>query len=148
MFFLGGIEMRLVKWEPLHEVTSLQNQIDRLFNDFWKENKTLNLYPPVEVVETKEEYLVKADLPGVNKENIDISLNNNILTIKAERKEVKDENTGTYHHKEISYGSFQKQVSFSSNTDAENIKAKYADGVLELVVPKLDKDKTKKIVIE
>lgn len=141
--------MKLVKWEPIHEITSLQNQIDRLFSDFWKENKSLNLqHPPLEVSETKDSYLVKADLPGVNKDNIDVSLSNNVLTIKAERKEEKNEDSETYHHKEISYGSFKKQFTFSSNTDAENIKAKYADGVLELVVPKVDKDNSKKIVIE
>ncbi|MFN8671304.1 MAG: Hsp20/alpha crystallin family protein [Candidatus Sericytochromatia bacterium] len=141
--------MRLVKWEPVQDVLSLQNQIDRLFSDFWKDSKGLpNLNPPVDVLESKEDYIVKTTLAGINKEDIDISLSNNVLTIKAHKHEVKEDEKYSYYHREISHGSFQRQVGFNHNVDGDNIKAKYENGVLELVIPKIDRDKSRKIVIE
>lgn len=140
--------MRLVKWEPLQEVATIQNQIDRMFTDFWKDPKGLDFHPPVDVLENKDEYIVKADLAGIKKEDIDISINNNVLTLKAQKNEIKEDGDYNYHRKERVYGSFQKQVSFASNVDTDNIKAKYTDGVIELVIPKIDKEKAKKIVIE
>ena len=138
--------MRLVKWEPLNEIAYLNNEINKIFNESFKSSVWS---PAVDVVETKEDYRVKADLPGLKKEEIDISLNENILTIKGERKDLSEvvENS-LFSKREISYGQYQKQISLGIDVDAEKIKASYVDGVLELVIPKSEKTKLRKISIE
>lgn len=138
--------MRLVKWEPLNEIAYLNNEINKIFNESFKSSVWS---PAVDVVETKEDYRVKADLPGLKKEDIDISLNDNILTIKGERKDLSEvvENS-LFSKKEISYGQYQKQISLGIDVDSEKIKAIYVDGVLELVIPKSEKTKLRKISIE
>ena len=138
--------MRLVKWEPLNEIAYLNNEINKIFNESFKSSVWS---PFVDVVETKEDYRVKTDLPGLKKEEIDISLNENILTIKGERKDLSEivENS-LFSKKEINYGQFQKQISLGIDVDADNIKASYIDGVLELVIPKSEKTKLRKIAIE
>ena len=138
--------MRLVKWEPLNEIAYLNNEINKIFNESFKSSVWS---PAVDVVETKEDYRVKADLPGLKKEEIDISLNENILTIKGERKDLSEvvENS-LFSKREISYGQYQKQISLGIDVDSEKIKASYVDGVLELVIPKSEKTKLRKISIE
>lgn len=144
--------MRLTKWEPLNEIAYLNNEINKIFNDNFVNRDLVKQgvwAPSVDVVETKEEYKVKVDLPGLLKEDIDISLTDNILTIKGERKDLKEEGDAvTYYKKEITYGSFQRQVSLANTVDSENIKASYIDGVLEVKVPKTEKAKSRKISIE
>lgn len=144
--------MRLTKWEPLNEIAYLNNEINKIFNDNFLGRDLVKQgiwAPAVDVVETKEEYKVKVDLPGLLKEDIDISLTDNILTIKGERKDLKEEGDSvTYYKKEISYGSFQRQISLANTVDSENIKASYIDGVLEVKVPKTEKAKSRKINIE
>mgnify|MGYP001563007093 CR=1 FL=1 len=145
-YFGGKKVMRLVKWEPLNEIAYLNNEINKIFNESFKSSVWS---PFVDVVETKEDYRVKTDLPGLKKEEIDISLNENILTIKGERKDLSEivENS-LFSKKEINYGQFQKQISLGIDVDADNIKASYIDGVLELVIPKSEKTKLRKIAIE
>lgn len=144
--------MRLTKWEPLNEIAYLNNEINKIFNDNFLGRDLVKQgiwAPAVDVVETKEEYKVKVDLPGLLKEDIDISLTDNILTIKGERKDLKEEGDSvTYYKKEISYGAFQRQISLANTVDSENIKASYIDGVLEVKVPKTEKAKSRKINIE
>jgi HSP20 family protein len=144
--------MRLTKWEPLNEIAYLNNEINKIFNDNFVNRDLVKQgvwAPSVDVVETKEEYKVKVDLPGLLKEDIDVSLTDNILTIKGERKDLKEEGDDvTYYKKEITYGSFQRQVSLANTVDSENIKASYIDGVLEVKVPKTEKAKSRKISIE
>ncbi len=91
--------------------------------------------PAVELVEKGNKYIVKADLPGVNKEDIDISVSDNVLTIKGERRETADIKGEDIHYEEISYGSFMRSLTLPSKVDAEKINATYENGVLEVTLP-------------
>ncbi len=141
--------MSLVRWYPFNELNSLQNEINKVFGplDYGKKNVE-QLVPAIDVSETKEEYKIKADLPGISKENVDISMLGNTLTIKGERKESHEEKEHNFYKKEITYGSFQRQVILPEDIDSDKIKAAYDNGVLELRIPKAERTKSRKISIE
>lgn len=140
--------MRLVKWEPFNELVSLQQEINKAFASNQNQDDKRNWYPSVDLSETKEAYKVKADIPGLNKEDIDLSFEDKTLTIKGERKDIVSEEGENFYKKEISYGTFQKKIFLSQDVDPDSIKATYANGVLELNIPKSEKTKSKKIVLE
>jgi len=128
-----------------------------LFNDFLNsfeqvENSDrvlVDFQPSVNTREAKEAYHIEVDLPGIKKEDVDINIDNNVLTISGERKtkdEVKEEN---YYKLESSYGSFQRSFTLPEKVDIENIKASSQDGILEIEIPKLKViDSSKKIEIK
>lgn len=140
--------MRLVKWEPFNELVSLQQEINKAFGNNQNLEESRGWYPSVDLSETKEAYKVKADLPGLNKEDIDLSFEDKTLTIKGERKDILSEEGENFYKKEISYGTFQKKIFLSQDVDPDSIKATYSNGVLELSIPKSEKTKSKKIVLE
>jgi HSP20 family protein len=130
---------------------TLQDRINRVFDDMFPEGREeagfFDWRPMVDTYEKDDAIVVKAELPGVDKEDISIDVNNNVLTIKGERKhddEVKEEN---YHRRERFYGHFQRAFTLPDNVDAEKIDAKYNDGVLEVTVPKTEETRAKKIPI-
>ena len=109
-------------------------------NALWK--------PSVDVKETDKEYLIHAELPGVKKEDINIDLEKNLLTISGERKQEKKEDNEKYHRVERSYGKFSRSMSVPEGVTPDQIKAKFDNGVLEVSFPKLEgKKETKKITI-
>ena len=94
-------------------------------------------YPvALDVVEEKEQYVLKADLPGINKEDIKVSVENGILTIEGERKAETEQKDKQVHRVERSYGHFVRSLNFGTNVDSSKIQANYKDGVLQLTVPK------------
>lgn len=109
------------------------------FSDKWA--------PAVDIKEEENRYLVKADLPGVASKDIDVTMENNTLTITGERKSEKEINEKGYHRVERSYGSFTRSFSFPQNADAEKITATNKDGVLEIIIPKKASTLPKKIQI-
>lgn len=102
----------------------------------------------VEMKETDNDFLILAELPGINKSNIDVNIENNVLTISAEKTEVKEENGTKFHISERSFGKITRSVLIPKNVDNENIKAKYVDGVLNIVLPKETKSVSKSLKIE
>lgn len=109
------------------------------FSDKWA--------PAVDIKEEENRYVVKADLPGVSSKDIEITMENNMLTVSGQRKSEKETNEKGYHRIERSYGSFTRSFSFPQNADAEGIKASNKDGVLEIVIPKKASSLPKKIQI-
>lgn len=104
--------------------------------------------PKVDVIDRDDEVVVRAEVPGVEKDNLDVSVSNNSVTIKGEtRREEKEEN-GDYHRCEISRGSFARTVLLPSDVDTEKVKAEFKDGVLELTMPKIEKTKRRSIKID
>lgn len=140
--------MRLVKWDPVNEFASLQNEFNKVFANSLANRESDIWNPSVDLSETKEGYKIKADIPGLNKEDIDISYDDKTLTIKGHRKTSDVQEGENFYKKEISYGSFQRIVYLGQDVDPENIKATYNSGVLELNIPKAEKTKSKKIVLE
>jgi HSP20 family protein len=125
-------KMRFVTCRPSSEVLS------RFFDD--------DVWPvALDIVEEKEQYVLKADLPGISKEDIKVSLENGILTIAGERKSETEEKDKQVHRVERSYGRFVRSLNVGTNVDESKIRASYKDGVLQLTVPKTEASKPKSI---
>ena len=132
-------------------ITKHETPIEKLFDDFWSfpdfvrsEDKLFNM----DVVENKDSYMIKADLPGVKKEDLDVSMENGFLTVSAKRSSDEEHDNGKYHIHERSSGEFKRKFRISESVKAEEIKAEFKNGVLELVIPKTEKEENKtKIMI-
>jgi HSP20 family protein len=141
----------LSRFEPFRGVSSLQGQVNRLFSEaFDRSADEANLStwaPAVDIYETEHELVVKADLPDVKPEDLDIRVENNILTIRGERKFEKKVNEENYLRVERAYGSFSRSFTLANTVNTEAIKANYKDGVLTLVIPKREEAKPKQIKV-
>src|SRR5689334_2932958 len=141
----------IARWEPFRGVTTLQDQINRLFNDTFErtgEESSLSAWAPaVDIYETEHELVVKADLPDVDPKDLDIRVENNILTIRGERKFEKKVSEENYLRVERSYGSFARSFTLANTVNAEAIKADYQNGVLTLTVPKREEANPKQIKV-
>jgi len=147
--------MAIVRWEPFAGVGSLKREMDRLFDDFLglrrgsAEDSGLAwaFAPAVDIYEKGDEIVVKANIPGVNKDDIKVSVVGNTLTIRGEKKqeeEVKEEN---YYCLERASGAFSRTITLPNDVEGEKTKANYKDGVLELRIPKHERAKAKEIKI-
>jgi HSP20 family protein len=141
----------LTRWEPFRGTTSLQNQVNRLFSDVFErkgEESSLTAWAPsVDIYETEHELVVKADLPEVDPKDLDIRVENNILTIRGERKFEKKVNEENYLRVERAYGSFARSFTLANTVNSEAIKADYQNGVLTLSIPKREEAKPKQIKV-
>jgi HSP20 family protein len=141
----------LTPWEPARGLTTLQDQVNRLFNDSFRrtdEEASLSAWAPaVDIYETEHELVVKADLPEVDPKDLDIRVENNILTISGERKFEKKVNEENYLRVERSYGSFARSFTLANTVNPEAIKADYQNGVLTLTIPKREEAKPKQIKV-
>src|SRR5260370_42285087 len=141
----------LTRWEPFRGATSLQDQVNRLFNDVLErrgEESSLTAWAPaVDIYETGQELVVKADLPDVDPKDLDIRVENNILTIRGERKFEKKVNEESYLRVERAYGSFARSFTLASTVNSEAIKTDYQHGVLTLSIPKREEAKPKQIKV-
>ncbi len=141
----------ITRWDPFCNVSTLQEQPNRLFEGKFSssgDTSTLTAWAPsVDVYETENELVIKADLPEVPEKDIDVRVENNMLTIRGERKfeqKVKEEN---YLRMERSYGSFSRSFSLPNTVDTQAIKAEYTDGVLSITLPKRAESKPKQVKI-
>ena len=141
----------LNRWEPLRGTATLQDQINRAFGDVLErtsEESNLTAWAPaVDIFETEHELVVKADLPDVNPQELDIRVENNILTIRGERKFEKKVSEENYLRVERSYGTFARSFTLANTVNSEAIKADYQNGVLTLSIPKLEEAKPKQIKV-
>jgi HSP20 family protein len=141
----------IARWEPFRGVTTLQDQINRLFNETFErtsDDSSLSAWAPaVDIYETEHELVVKADLPDVDPKDLDIRVENNILTIRGERKFEKKVNEENYLRVERSYGSFARSFTLANTVNSDAIKADYQNGVLILTVPKREEAKPKQIKV-
>jgi HSP20 family protein len=139
------------RFEPFRGVFSLQDQVNRLFNEaFDRSSDEANLTPwapAVDIYETEHELVVKADLPDIQPEELDIRVENNILTLRGERRFEKQVNEDNYLRVERSYGSFSRSFSLANTVNTEAIKADYKNGVLTLSIPKREEAKPKQIKV-
>src|SRR5437016_2794998 len=129
----------VIRWEPTRELSPLRSRMDRLFRDAlgrgWggEEGLTTDLWvPPVDVFETPETVVLKADLPDVKKDEVDISIENNTLTIKGERKMEKETKEKNFYRMERSYGGFSRSFTLPPTVESEKVEASFENGVLTL----------------
>ena len=148
--------MAIVRWDPFRDVMTLQDRMNRLFDQALSKTRTddeeglaaSTWLPAVDIFETATSVVMKAELPGVSRENIDIQVRDNTLALKGERtfeREVKDEN---YLRIERSYGAFQRAFSLPTVIQQDKIKAVFKDGVLEVTMPKAEGAKPKQVKID
>lgn len=141
----------LSRWEPFRGASTLQEQVNRLFNDVLdrssEESSLTSWAPAVDIYETAQELVVKADLPDVDAKDLDIRVENNILTIRGDRKFEKKVAEENYLRVERAYGAFSRSFSLANTVNSEAIKADYQDGVLTLTIPKRDEAKPKQIKV-
>jgi len=144
--------MAIVRWEPFRDMIALEDRLNRLFQQGLgplRDQESMQAWaPPVDIYETEKEIVLKADLPDVKPEDVDIRLENNTLTLRGERrfeKDVKDEN---YHRVERQYGSFSRTFSLPTTVDADKIDARYESGVLRVVLPKREEARPKQIRVK
>ena len=143
--------MTLVRWSPLRDVMSVQDEVNRLFDGLVRHRERAGAgewVPAVDISETDSDFIVSADAPGLNVEDIKISVANNVLTLRGEKKNVREEKEENFHRVERCCGSFERTFSLPSGVDAENIRAKYRDGVLEIRLPKSKEAKPQEIKVE
>jgi len=142
------------KWNPFKEMDELQNRLNHFFgtptrtraND--EESMAPARWAPlVDIVEDEKEYLIKAELPEIKKDDISVKVEKGILSITGERKFEKEENEKKYHRVERSYGHFTRTFSLPDDADAEHVKAEFKDGVLLVHVQKAEKAKPKQIEV-
>ncbi len=142
----------ITRWEPYRGLSTLHDQMNRLFEDTLyrgrsDESALTTWAPAVDIYETENALVVKADLPDVNEKDLDIQVENNILTIRGERKFERDVKEDNYLRVERAYGSFSRSFSLGNTVNTEAIKAEYKDGVLTLTIPKREEAKPKQIKV-
>jgi len=136
---------------PFRDVFDLQEEVNRLFDDFFLPSAQVRDFPfmpHVDISENNNQIKVKADLPGVTEKDIELTLENNILTIRGKREEEKETKEENYYSKERVYGAFMRQVQIPKRVNADSVKAKFKNGVLEVVMDKAEEEKSKKIAIQ
>ncbi len=142
----------ITRWEQPRGLTSLQDQVNRLFEDNFTRERSAHAdlatwAPPVDIYETENELVLKADLPGLVNEDIDVRVENNMLTIRGERKFEKDVNEDNYLRVERAFGPFTRSFSLPNTVSSESVRAEYRHGVLTLQMAKREESKPKQIKI-
>ena len=141
----------VIRWEPFRNVNSLQEQFSRLFDTSFpgrsSESDLTTWAPAVDIQETENELVLKADLPGIEEKDIDVRIENNTLTIRGERKFEKQVNEDNYLRVERSYGSFSRSFSLPNTINTEAISAEYKNGVLTVQMPKRPESKPKQVKV-
>jgi len=150
--------MSVVKWGPFRELESMRRDMDRLFEEFfepvpgrkrvWPKLQQGMIVPSVDVVDRKTEIVVKAELPGVDKDKIDLKITENNLTIRGETRKEEEIKEEDYYSREISCGSFTRTIVLPAEVDSQKAKASFKDGILEIVLPKKEEAKPKEIKVE
>jgi len=148
--------MALVRWNPWGDVFSIQREVNDLIHGILSgedrgapaDEAGMLWGPVVDVSESEDEFVVRAELPGIRQEDVKVSVDSNTMTIKGEKKLVREEKEKTYHRMERSYGTFERTFSLSNRVDSSKAKASFKDGVLEIRLPKVGEAKTKEIPID
>lgn len=141
--------MALVRWDPARELASMEiDRLHNMFSNFYGEGLSRSWAPPVDIYETAEhEVVLKAELPEMKREDINVTFENNVLTLKGERKVTDEVSNDRFQRLERFYGSFSRSFTLPSTVDASRISATYKDGVLTVRLPQREESKPKQIAV-
>lgn len=145
--------MALIRWEPARELNSLQSEMNRLFNTFFDAptggdgGSMRRWIPPMDLMETEQHYVLKADLPGLTEDDINIELENNILTVSGDRKAEQEQKGEGYYRVERAFGTFARTLTLPEGVDPDGIAASFDNGVLEVRIPKPEETKPRRVSI-
>jgi len=144
--------MTIVKWDPFRNVAALQDRINRIFDESFSRTADLDddisvsaWKPTVDIYETDEAIILKAELPGIKKEDVSVEVKDNVLTLKGERAEEKEIKEKNYYRKERAFGTFSRSFNLQHRIQPNKIKASFKDGVLKIEIPKPEEEKPKQI---
>jgi HSP20 family protein len=144
--------MTITRWTPLRDIATLQDRIERMFGDpqYWgaREEGTYGGWiPPVEIFEKEDNLVLRAEIPGMTQKDIELHVENGVLTLKGEKRREQELNQDSVHRAERYYGTFVRTFSLPTTVDVDKIRASYKEGVLEVVLPKAETAKPKRIEI-
>ena len=141
--------MALVRWDPVRELAGMEvDRLNRMFADFYGETFNRGWLPPVDIYETdRHEFVIKAELPDMKREDIHVTFEHNVLTLRGERKLEQETKRDNFHRVERSYGSFTRSFTLPNTVDTSAISATYKDGVLTIRLPQREEAKPKQISV-
>ncbi len=143
----------ITRWDPFREFTTVQDRLNRLFREsYGPEGReealtTSSFAPPVDVYEDEHNVALKIEVPGIDEKDIDVRIENNVLTVHGERKFEKEEKEENFRRVERQYGSFTRTFTLPTTVDAEKVAANYDKGILKIVLPKKAEAKPKQIKV-
>jgi HSP20 family protein len=152
--FQEEVSMNIVRWDPFRELEGIHAQLNRMFGDRpFRGTDADNLSfaewaPAVDIQETDTEYVIKADLPEVKKEDVKVEFNDGVLSVEGERKQEKEEKGKKFHKIEREYGKFVRRFALPTEIDASKLTAEFKDGVLNMHLPKSPDSKPKAISVK
>jgi HSP20 family protein len=147
--------MALIRWEPVRELNTIQNEMNRLFNTFFETTggqggsptAGRRWLPAMDLAESGDEFVLRADLPGLSEDDVNIEFEDNVLTISGERKSEHEERKEGYYRLERASGSFSRSLTLPEGVDPEKVQASFDRGVLEVRIPKPEQRKPRKVTI-
>jgi HSP20 family protein len=147
--------MALIRWEPVAELNTIQNEMNRLFNTFFDQpaptsrgnGTTRRWLPAMDLVETGDHYVLRADLPGLSDGDVNVQLEDNLLTISGERKAEQEHEREGYYRLERAFGAFSRSLTLPDGVDPDGVQAHFDRGVLEIRIPKPEQKKRKTVQI-
>ncbi|MBW2590258.1 MAG: Hsp20/alpha crystallin family protein [Deltaproteobacteria bacterium] len=147
--------MTIVKWDPFRNVAALQDRINRIFDESFSRTDDLDddismsaWKPLVDIYETDEAIILKAELPGIKKDDVSVEVKDNVLTLKGVRTEEKEIKEKNYYRKERAFGTFSRAFNLQHRIQPDKIKARFKDGVLKIEIPKPEEEKPKQITVK
>ncbi len=144
--------MSMIRWDPFDDLASLRESMDKLFEEFFTRRprgQALTAWQPaVEVFETDSDVVIRAELPGIDPKNVDITVTNDTLTLKGEARAEHEEKGRNYVQRELRYGSFIRTLALPDGVKGDLAKASYKNGILEIRVPKTERAKPKSVKVE
>ena len=144
--------MALVRWDPTREVDTPQSEVNRLFDAFFgggpgDGGAMRRWVPAMDLLETDNHLVLRADLPGLDREDVNVEIKDGVLTVSGERKAEREERGKDFYRAERAFGSFSRSLSLPENVDADKISAEFDKGVLEIRIPKPEERKPQRIQI-
>ncbi|MGH9899457.1 MAG: Hsp20/alpha crystallin family protein [Pyrinomonadaceae bacterium] len=146
--------MNIIRYDPFRELKNLQKEFGRIFSGnlsgHFDEDESISRgvwAPSVDIFENKDQIVIEAELPGMNRDDVELTIENNTLTLRGERKFEKKEESDTYHRVERTYGSFSRSFTLPQTVSAESVVAEYKNGVLRVILQKREEVKARKIEI-
>ncbi len=147
--------MAIVRWEPFRDLISIQDRMNRIFDEAFRGSRGTeedwalggSWAPPVDIYEQDGNLVLKAELPGIDPKDVDVRVENNVLTLRGERKFDEEVQRESCHRVERAYGTFSRSFTLPNMVDTSNIKAEFKDGLLQVTMPKREEAKPKQIPI-
>ena len=147
--------MALIRWEPVTELNTIQNEMNRLFNTFFDQpaqtgrpNGMMRRWlPPMDLVETPDHYVLRADLPGLSDGDVNVQFEDSVLTISGERKAEHEDQQEGYYRLERAFGAFSRSLTLPDGVDPDSVQAHFDRGVLQIRIPKPEQKKPKTVQI-